>query len=88
MERKLKKIKGITKSTIKNGITFQDFKDAITEPYEKIFYNKMYVLNSDKHEMYVKEMNKKAISSYDDKRWISDVGIKTFPHGYNDLLFL
>ena len=46
----------------------------------------MYVLNSDKHEMYVKEMNKKVISPYDDKRWISDDGIITFPHSYDKLL--
>ena len=70
--KEVKKLKGITKSTIKHDITFQDVKDAITEPYEKIFYKKMYVLNSDKHEMYVKEMIKKAISPYDDKRWISE----------------
>ena len=38
----------------------------------------MYVLNCDKHEMFVKEMNKKAISPYNDKRWIFDDGVKTF----------
>ena len=54
---------------------------------EDVFYKKMYVLNSDKHEMYVKELNKKAISPYDDKRWMSNDGIITFPHGYDDLLF-
>ena len=31
--KEVKKLKGITKSTIKHDITFQDFKDAITEPY-------------------------------------------------------
>ena len=87
MRKEVKRLKGITKSTINHDITFQDFKDAITEPYEKVFYRKMHILNSDKHEMYVKELNKKAISPYDDKRWISDDGIITFPHGYDDLLF-
>ena len=76
--KEVKKLKGITKSTIKHDITFQDFKYAITKPYEKVFYKNMYVLNSDKHEMYVKEMNKKAISPYDDKRWMSDDGIYNF----------
>ena len=48
----------------------------------------MHVLNSIKHGVYVKEINKKAISPYDDdKRWVVDDGIVTFPHGYNDLLF-
>ena len=31
------KNKSITKSTIKHGSALQDFKDAITEPYEKVF---------------------------------------------------
>ena len=84
----VKRLKGITRSTIKHDVTFQDFKDAITEPYEKVFYRKMYVLNSEKHEMYVKEINKKAVSPYDDKRWIDNEGIKTLPFGYEDLYFM
>ena len=48
----------------------------------------MYVLNSEKHEMFVKEINKKAISPFDDKRWISINGIDTYPHGYDKLIFL
>ena len=81
-------MKGITKSTIKHDITFQNFKDAITEPYENVFYKKMYLLNSEKHEMFVTEMNKKAISPFDDKRWINNNGIDTYPHGYDKLVFL
>ena len=46
------------------------------------------MLNSIKHEMYVKKINKEAISPYDDKRWIADDGIVTFPRGYDKLLFL
>ena len=83
-EDEVKKMKGITKSTIEHDITFQNFKDAITEPYENVFYKKMYVLNSEKHEMFVKEMNKKAISPFDDKRWIDNNGIDTYPHGYDN----
>ena len=84
----IKKLKGITKSTIKHDIKFQNFKDAITEPYENVFYKKMYVLNSEKHEMFVKEMNKKAISPFDDKRYINNNGIDTYPHGYDKLYFI
>ena len=46
----------------------------------------MYVLNSDKHGICVKELNKKAIHHMMIKRWISDDEIVTFPHGYDDLL--
>ena len=52
-----------------------------------INYHKMFLLNSDKHEMFVKEVNKKSISPFDDKRWIYNDGIKTFPHGYDGLYF-
>ena len=88
VDDEVKKLKGITKSTIKHDITFQNFKDAIIKPYEKVFYKKMYVLNSEKHEMFVKEINKKAISPFDDKRWISINGIDTYSHGYDKLIFL
>ena len=47
----------------------------------------MFLLNSDKHEMFVKEVNKKSISPFNDKRWIYNDGIKTFPHGYDGLCF-
>ena len=57
------------------------------EPYTDIIYKQMYVLNSNDHEMFVKELNKKAISPFDDKRWIANDGITTFPHGYEDLCF-
>ena len=83
----VRRLKGITKSIIKHNIIFQNFKDAVTELYEKVFYRKIYVFNSNKHEMYDKKINKKAVSPYDDKRWLSDDGIVTFPHSYNELLF-
>ena len=47
----------------------------------------MFLLNSDKHEMFAKEVNKKSISPFDDKRWIYKDGIKTFPYGHEDLYF-
>ena len=41
--------------------------------------NKMYTLNSKKHEMYVNEVNKISMSPYDDKRYIEKDGITTRP---------
>ena len=62
-------------------------KNVLLKPYTKINYHNMFLLNSDKHEMFVKEVNKKLISPFDDKRWIYNDGIKTFPHGHKDLYF-
>ena len=44
----------------------------LQKPYEKVFYKKIYVLNSDKHEICVKEMIKKVFHHVIDKRWISE----------------
>ena len=41
----------------------------------------MYNLNSKKQEMYVNEINKKSLSAFDDKRYILDDGITTYPYG-------
>ena len=86
-EEEIKKLKGITKATIKNSVSFQDFKDALINHYDHMYYRKMHVLNSHNHEMFVKEINKKAISPFDDKSWIDNYGIATFPHGYQELYF-
>ena len=83
----VKKLKGITKTTIKKSLTFDDYKNVLLKPYTKTKYLKMFLLNSDKHEMFVKEVNKKSISPFDDKRWIYNDGIKTYPHGYEELYF-
>ena len=45
----------------------------------------MYTLNSDKHEMYVNEVNKISMSPFDDKRYILDNGIDTQPFGFSVL---
>ena len=42
--------------------------------------NKMYTLNSQSHEMYIQERNKKSLSPFDDKRYILPDGIRTLPH--------
>ena len=55
----VKKLKGITKTTINKSLTFDDYKNVLIKPYTNINYHKMFLLNSDKHEMFVKEVNKK-----------------------------
>ena len=83
----LKDFKKSQKITINKSLTFDDYKNVLIKPYININYHKMFLLNSDKHEMFVKEVNKKSISSFDDKRWIYNYGIKTFPHGHEELYF-
>ena len=41
--------------------------------------NKMFTLNSDKHNMFINNINKVSLSSFDEKRYICDNGIDTQP---------
>ena len=76
----VKKLKGIGKSVINKDVRFDDYKDCLFNSRTKM--NKMYTLNSDKHEMYVNEVNKISMSPFDDKRCICDNGIDTQPFGF------
>jgi hypothetical protein len=74
-----KKLKGIGRTTVKKDIKFDDYKDCLFNNKTKM--NKMYSLNSNKHEMYINEVNKISMSPFDDKRYILDNGIDTKPFG-------
>ena len=60
-----KKLKGITKTNIKNQITIEDYKNAIYEAKNKYVTN--YTINSKKHHLETKEQYKIAIDPFDDK---------------------
>ena len=78
-----KKLKGIGRATIRKDIKFKDYKDCLFKNKTKM--NKMFTLNSDKHKMYVNEVNKVSMSPFDDKRFILDNGIDTQPFGFSVL---
>ena len=65
-----KKLKGITKATIKNQITIEDYKNAIYEAKNKYVTN--FTIDSRKHHLETNEQYKMAIDPFDDK------GIKSF----------
>ena len=60
-----KKLKGITKATIKNQITIEDYKNAIYEAKNKYVTN--YTNNSRKHHLETKEQYEIVIDPFDDK---------------------
>ena len=62
---KEKKLKGITKATIKNQITIEDYKNAIYDA--KIKYVTNYTIDSKKPHLETKEQYKIAIDPFDDK---------------------
>ena len=42
----------------------------------------MKTIRSENHEIYLLEINKKSLSSFDDKRYICDNGIESFAYGH------
>ena len=75
-----KKLKGITRSVIKNDISLDEYKNVLFSETHKPVLKIMHVLNSIDHKMYMIKCNKIAISAFDDKRYILSDGIRTLPH--------
>ena len=75
-----KKLKGITRHVVKNKITFDDYLRSLFN--DETLKHTMRVLNSDRHRMYIKEIDKQSLNPFDDKRFILDDGVKTEPFGF------
>ena len=81
--QKEKKIaKGTKKSTVKNTISFQDYKNCIMR--EETSYRKQNLIRSDAHTIYSVQVNKIALNPYDDKRCLTDT-LTSFPYGHYSL---
>ena len=80
------KLKGVPKVAIRtNQIKGDDFNEVITNPDSVPKYISAHLLRSKLHENYIIKINKKALSSYDDKRWIAEDGIHTRPFGWESI---
>ena len=65
-----KKCKGIKKSVVNKSITHEDYKNCLFTGKEQL--RKMNVIRSYKHEVYTEVVNKIALCSNDDKRYIQE----------------
>ncbi|VVC40977.1 Hypothetical protein CINCED_3A012511 [Cinara cedri] len=74
------KAKGVKKPIIKNELCFNNFYNCLKN--KKTKYIKQNIFRTDKHEIYTVEQNKKALSAYDDKRYILENGINTLAWGH------
>ena len=61
----VKKLKGITKATIRKQINLEDYTNAINEGKTKYVTN--YTIDSNRHHLETKEQYKIAIDPFDDK---------------------
>ena len=90
-EKRKKKAKGVKKYIIKNHMKFDNymnilnaFVNHLTVENEQTHRN-MNFIQSNKHIVHSKTMNKLVLSANDDKRFILDDGINTLAYGHYKL---
>ena len=75
-----KKVKGTKKCIIKKMIKFDDYKKCLLN-YEVILKSQKRFI-SNKHDEYMEDVNKIALSNDDNKRIVSSNKITSYPFGY------
>ena len=75
-----KKAKGTKKCIIKKMIKFNDYKKCLLN--DEVIFKSQQKFISKKHDVYTVKINKKALSSNDDKRIVSSDKITSYPYGY------
>ena len=78
-----KKCKGVKKSVVKKSIAHEDYKTCLFTGKEQT--RKMNVIRSYNHEVYTEEVNKVALCSNDDKRYILENQINTLAWGHHTI---
>ena len=73
----IKKVKGITKATIKHQINIDDAKDCLMNKKNK--WHKNYCIRAQKFEVNTIEQNKISMSPFDNKRYLVN-NIETIPY--------
>ncbi|GFS36674.1 uncharacterized protein NPIL_109911 [Nephila pilipes] len=81
-----KRLKGIKKQTLKNKITFEDYKACLLN--QKLKYVNMNLIRSKFHSIQSIKQNKLALSYKDDKRFVNGDDITTLAHGHWSLMHL
>ena len=76
----IKKCKGIRKTVVKIGITHDDYIQCLFTKRKQ--YKRMNVIRNYNHDMYTEEVNKVALSTDDDKRYILKDEIHTLAYGH------
>ena len=75
-----KKAKGTKKCVIKRIIKFNDYKNCLLKGEVLLKSQQRFI--SKKHDVYLENINKIALSNNDDKRIISSYKITSYPYGY------
>ena len=78
-----KRCKGVKKQVVESSITHEDYKTCLRTGKEQL--RKQNILRSYEHEVFTEEVNKIALSSIDDKRYILGDGIHTLAWGHHKI---
>jgi len=76
----VKKAKGVKKRVVKKTLTIADYRNTLFTG-EKL-HRPMNLIKSEQHELYTQKVNKIALSSFDDKRYVLGDKITTLAHGH------
>jgi len=74
-----KKAKGVGRQAVKKRLTFQDYKETLLGG--KVKYLAYSSIRSYRQHLYTVLINKKALSSFDDKRVVQEDNIRTLAYG-------
>lgn len=83
-DKVVRRAKGVKKSAIKSSLTAAMYR-AVAENQQGVVLCKMFVFRSRLHTMYTDLVNKVALSSYDDKRFLIPNTTKTLAWGHRDI---
>ena len=81
--RETKQLKGINKEVIKQTIKHENYKRCSSDELE--LYAEMNSLRTDNHIMQTTHSVKLALNHFDDKRWLMDDGVTSYPYGHYKL---
>jgi hypothetical protein len=74
--------KGIQANAMEN-IRFEDYMNQLMRPEENRLVNRR--ITSNLHKLYSVAIDKRALSAFDDKRWLLEDGIHTLAFGHKDI---
>jgi hypothetical protein len=78
-EEERKNAKGVKKNVIQKEICFEVFRKCLLT--KEPIYRKQNLFRTENHDIYTVEQIKKALSAYDDKRFVLENGINTLAWG-------
>jgi hypothetical protein len=85
VEKTKKVLKGVKRSVVTKDITFEQYKQCLDDGKNTRVVQ--HTIQSKKHQITTNKIKKRALSAYDNKRWVTPGGIYTLAHGHKDAVY-